>query len=260
MTDKTDVECFVAMWFGSDNDSKDEMNQLYELVIRPAIEHHNFIPYHVGKDSGADKLDETIFNAIDRATFVVVDLTHDPSSGLRGNVLFEAGYAYQRKPIIWMCREDLAENRMPFDIRQFRQIRWSGHRLLEAKKELVEVIESRISERGKQLENHEIRRLVSETWNQIIAQQDIDARATAGQIVPADAARLALFEELYGDMETRVRYKDMGLAQNEKYELMEMIRGWKKIIGILREKKKTPGKDFYTNLVYPKLRASGWLT
>ena len=30
-------ECFVAMWFGSDKASEDEMNQLYEIVIKPAI-------------------------------------------------------------------------------------------------------------------------------------------------------------------------------------------------------------------------------
>ena len=48
MDEKAVTECFVAMWFGSNKDSRDEMDQLYDLVIEPAIEHHNFKPYHVG--------------------------------------------------------------------------------------------------------------------------------------------------------------------------------------------------------------------
>lgn len=72
------TECFVAMWFGSDTDSVDEMNQLYEIVIEPAIESFNFKPYQVDKDDRADRLFDDILNAIDRADFVIVDLTHSP--------------------------------------------------------------------------------------------------------------------------------------------------------------------------------------
>jgi len=253
-------ECFVAMWFGSNSVSRDEMNQLYDVVIEPAIKHHNFKPYHVGRDAAADRLIEAILNAIDRATFVIVDLTHEPATGLRGSVLFEAGYAYRMKPVIWMCRDDLAEKSTPFDLRQFRQIRWNPNRLQAAKSELIDVIARRISERGKQRENHEIRRLVLETWKKMEDQQDIVLPDAAGSRITADESRLMLFRDLSGDLETRVNYKEMGLSQDEKYELMEMIRGWKNIIQMLVENKKVPGKDFYSKIVEPKLRATGWMS
>ena len=111
------------------------MNQLYDLVIKLAIEQQGLSPYHVGKDLKADKLDDAILEAIDRATMVVVDLTHDPKTGLRGSVVFEAGYAYKSKQVIWMCRDDLADS-APFDIRQLRQIRWNRNKLVEARSNL----------------------------------------------------------------------------------------------------------------------------
>ena len=151
-------ECFVAMWFGADSDSEAEMNQLYELVIKPAIEQQELLPYHVGKDLKADKLDEAILEAIDRATLVVVDLTHDPKTGLRGSVVFEAGYAYKTKPVIWMCRDDLADS-APFDIRQFRQIRWNRNKLVEARDQLAKVIGERIDARQVHKADHEISRM-----------------------------------------------------------------------------------------------------
>ena len=251
-------ECFVAMWFGSKGDSEDEMNQLYEMVIKPAIEHHNFRPYHVGRDAAANKLDETILNAIDRANFVIVDLTHDPATGLRGSVLFEAGYAYRMKTVIWMCRNDLAES-TPFDIRQFRQIRWSPNRLTEAKEKLVDVIENRIIERGKQRDNHEVRRLILETWKKIENQKDL-VQPNSSVSIPADQISFVIFQELCSDLKTRVKYKEMGLSQDEKYELIDMIRGWEKITQMIVARNRSPGKDFYDKHVRPKLRASGWMS
>lgn len=55
-SDNERPECFVAMWFGSDRDTEEEMDQLYELIIKPAIEQQGLSPYHVGKDIGANKI------------------------------------------------------------------------------------------------------------------------------------------------------------------------------------------------------------
>ena len=49
-------QCFVAMWFGSDTDSQNEMPQLFDVVIKPAIEVHSLKAYRVDRDPGADKL------------------------------------------------------------------------------------------------------------------------------------------------------------------------------------------------------------
>ena len=97
-------QCFVAMWFGSDADSQDEMTQLFDVVIKPAIEAHDLKAYRVDRDPAADKLDDTILNEIDKSDLVVVDLTHDRATGLRGSVIFEAGYEtslYLRASIAW---------------------------------------------------------------------------------------------------------------------------------------------------------------
>ena len=262
-TEDKQTECFVAMWFGSDRDSVDEMNQLYEMVIQPAVESFNFKPYQVDKDDRADRLFDDILNAIDRADFVIVDLTHSPKTGLRGSVLFEAGYAFRSKPVIWMCREDLADKCTPFDAAQLRQIRWNNNRLTEAKNKLKDIIRGRIKEQGKQRTNHEIKRLCSEIWKQIETAEDLHLPEHIGgsdsNIFSADQIRLLRFEEFCDDLKTRIDYKDMGLTQDEKYELADMIRGWNKFILKITEQERVPGIDFYKKLVLPKLRATGWI-
>ena len=163
-SDKTErddrPQCFAAMWFGSDEDSENEMNQLFDVVIKPGIECHALKPYRVDRDPAVDKIDATVLVEIDRSDLMVVDLTHDPETGLRGSVIFEAGYAYRKMPVIWMCREDLADQ-IPFDMRQFKQIRWNARKLLATKQELVDVIGARIRERGKESETHEVKRLIA---------------------------------------------------------------------------------------------------
>ena len=250
-------ECFVAMWFGSDIESIAAMNQLYEIIIKPAIEEQNLTPYHVGKDLGADKLDDAIMEAIDRSVLVVVDLTHDPQTGLRGSVVFEAGYAYSRKPVIWMCRDDLAGS-TPFDIRQFHQIRWNPNRLVEARELLASVIEQRIKERQVSRENHEIWRLIANKWDKIMSMVDIPLPESNG-VVPADQSRFIMLEELCDDLDTRAKYKEMGLSQDERYELIEMVRGIRKFIVLLKSKNRVFGTEQYKKLVYPRLRAAGWI-
>ena len=245
------------MWFGSDTDSVAEMDQLYDLVIKPAIEKHGIAPYHVGKDRGADKLDDAIMEAIYRSVLVLVDLTHDPESGFRGSVVFEAGYAYSRKPVIWMCRDDLADS-TPFDIRQFRQIRWNQNRLVEAREQLAGVLEERIRARQVTRENHEIWRLIAAKWNEIMTMSDIPLPEGDG-IIPADVSRFLLLEELCDDLVTRVKYKEMGLSRDEKYELIEMVRGVRKFIVLLKSKNKVFGTEQYIKMIYPKLRAIGWI-
>ena len=250
-------QCFVAMWFGSNKESSDAMNQLYDIVIKPAVEQHNLNAYRVDQDPGADKLDETILNEIDKSDLVIVDLTHDPETGLRGSVIFEAGYAYREKPVIWMCRKDVANN-TPFDIRQFKQIRWSSNKLLDARRILIDVIRTRFRERVKQSDAHEVKRLIADMWRNIESAQDITS-PIGEEVITADHIRFVQFQEFCDDLDTRVKYKDMGLTNLEKYELIEMIRGFRKIvIDLPSSRNRVAGMDVYQNMVASKLRASGW--
>ena len=250
-------QCFVAMWFGS-GDSEDEMNQLYEVAIQPSIEHHNLKPYRVDRDASVDKIDEAIVNEIDKSDLVIVDLTHDRTTGLRGSVLFEAGYAYRTKPVIWMCREDLAEQHIPFDLRQFKQIRWSTNKLLAAKIELTDAVIVRFRECGKKSQTHEVKRLIAKTWKDLANATDVTLPNK--EVVKADQFRSLLFEEFCDDLDTRAKYKEMGLSNLERYELIEMVRGFKKtVIDLPKSRDRVASMEIYRNMVESKLRASGWL-
>ncbi len=252
-------QCFAAMWFGSDEDSTNEMNQLFDIVIKPALEHHGLKPYRVDHDPAVDKIDETILAEIDKSDMMVVDLTHDRKTGLRGSVIFEAGYAYYKKPVIWMCREDLV-GQIPFDIRQFKQIRWNLRKLLDTQQELKDVIAARIRERGKETETHEVKRLISKMWSDLENAKDIPLPPNFKGVMTADQARSAIFEEFCDDLDTRAKYKELGLSTDEKYELIEMVRGFKKIvIDLPKQCGKVASMDLYKNIVEAKLKVSGWL-
>lgn len=248
-------ECFVAMWFASGTEFEAEMDKLYSEVLKPAIEWQELSPYRVDKDLGADKLDDAILDAIDRATLVVADLTHDKKTGFRGNVVFEAGYAYKFKPMIWMCRDDLADS-TPFDFRQFKQIRWKRDRLSEAKQQLADMIGERIRDRQNSKADHEIARYITNAWNQIIAIQDDNDEDT---VKHAGLIRYMLFRDFLGGVKTRVKYKEMGLSQNNKYELLKTLHDCKSMMRPYSSGKTYPRRDVYMEYVHPILRSSGWL-
>ena len=267
MNDSDNVErddrprCFTAMWFGSDEDSKDEMNQLFDIVIKLAVEHHGLKPYRVDHDHAVEKIDETVLVEIDKSDLMVVDLTHDLETGLRGSVIFEAGYAYHAMPVIWMCREVLVDQ-IPFDIRQFKQIRWNLHKLLDAKLELKDVIGARIRERGKKTETHEVKRLISKRWTDLENAVDVPLPPKFVKVVTADQIRSTIFEEFCDDLDTRAKYKEMDLSTDEKYELIELVRGFKKVVIDLPKLSgmvASMDMDMYRNMVAANLQVSGWL-
>ena len=75
----------------------------------------------------------------------------------------------------------------------------------------------------------------------------------------ADQIRSAQFEEFCDDLDTRLKYKEMGLSSLEKYELIDMIRAFKKVvIDLLKSQGKVASMDVYRKMVASKLRASGW--
>ena len=258
--DSTQPQCFIAMWFGSDTESIDQMNQLFELVIKPAVEKHNMFAYRIDQDASVNKIDEAILAEINRSVMMIVDLTHDRETGLRGSVIFEAGYGYQNadKPLIWMCRKDLGDD-IPFDIRQFRQIRWDVNKLIDARKSLEEAIRLRLKERGKERERHELWGEFSRTKKRIEETSDLDD-PTAGIKVGADNLRHVMFEEFCEDIVTRLKYKPMELDETERYELIDAFRGFKKIlIDLLKSQNRVASLEGYEKQVWNKLKSMGWM-
>lgn len=112
---------FVAMWF------HDEM-QLYKQEVQKAIRQAGYKPYIVDQDSFNGLIMDKVLNEISEAKFVIADLTSlpekDPSTGVRGGVYYEAGYAAgQGLQVILTCRDD-ATDRIHFDLKQFLGIFW----------------------------------------------------------------------------------------------------------------------------------------
>ena len=157
------IRCFVAMWLGDDESSRNEMNQLYDLVIQPALAASGIEAYRVDRDPSTDKIDDRIREQLNVCHMVLVELTHNPETGIRGSVLYEAGYAHgSEKPTIWMCREDLASS-TPFDVRQFKQVRWNLRNLKAAANELTEVAAARADEVPSRIDEDHIPNVPAET-------------------------------------------------------------------------------------------------
>jgi len=252
--------CFTAMWLGSSSDvnCQSEMNRLFDEVISPAVKEHNLEPYRVDRDPAADKIDEAIMDNIDNAKLMVVDLTHNPTTGVNGNVMFEAGYGIcAKKTVIWMCREDLID-KIPFDVQQFKQIRWNPKKLKDARLELSRAIEAKTKVLG-QARNIEAKRLISNMWNKLKGAEDIPPPPGSQQPIKADQVRFVMFKEFCGDLKTRAKYKDMGLTPQERYELIEIVRGFENRIKFLERNDRIANMDIYENWFAIRLRADGWL-
>ena len=112
------AQAFVAMWFG------EEMADIYENGIKPAIEQAKYRPIRIDKKDDVVKIDDEIIAEIRRSRFLVADSTHG-KDGARGGVYFEAGFAFGIGiPVIYTCREDMVE-KIHFDTRQYHHTVWT---------------------------------------------------------------------------------------------------------------------------------------
>jgi len=118
----TSTAAFVAMPFGVEGGpSKDEMTQYLRIGVKPGAAAAGYNAAIVGDEPHVDRIDDRILADIQKARFVVADLT-----GGNPNVLFEAGYALGLgKTVFWTCEDSRAgEVKETFDIRQYNHIRW----------------------------------------------------------------------------------------------------------------------------------------
>lgn len=124
-------QCFVAMWFS------DEMQEVYDEIISPAILESGYIPHRVDQREHNDKIDDEIIAQIRKSRFVFADFT-----GHRGGVYFEAGFAKGLGlEVFWSCLENDLKN-LHFDIRQYNCITWNKDDLDSFKKSIRNRIEA----------------------------------------------------------------------------------------------------------------------
>ena len=119
-------QAFVAMWFDK------SLNPIYEQGFCPAIEDAGYSPVRIDRKDYINKIDDEIIAEIRRSKFVVADFTQD-SSGARGGVYYEAGFAHGLNiPVIFTCRRDCIRE-VHFDTRQYNHISWQSPEELRRK-------------------------------------------------------------------------------------------------------------------------------
>ncbi|MCG8319773.1 MAG: hypothetical protein MI921_09755 [Cytophagales bacterium] len=96
---------------------QDDYRDTYNLAIKPTIEKLGFKCVRVDEIQHNATVTPEIMRQIERATFVVADLT-----GERPNVYYEVGYAHRAdKEVILMARKDHAVH---FDVASINRINY----------------------------------------------------------------------------------------------------------------------------------------
>lgn len=116
-------QTFIAMWF-------DNTTSTFRKATKDAIAAAGYKPEIVDENYHNDFIMNKVINMINDSRFVIADLTSipeekDKSSGVRGGVYFEAGYAEGRGlPVILTCEKN-AHDRVHFDLKQKSTILWT---------------------------------------------------------------------------------------------------------------------------------------
>jgi nucleoside 2-deoxyribosyltransferase len=106
-------QCFVAMRFS------DQMQEVYDEAIQPAIEAAGYKPYQVGRASHNNYITSEIIANIRRSSLMVADFSHN-----NPGVYYEAGFALGLDiPVIRTCRKDRLD-KVHFDTKQVSHVLW----------------------------------------------------------------------------------------------------------------------------------------
>ena len=115
-------QAFIAMWF--DDSTKD-----FREATKKAILNAGYEPCIVDEVHHNDFIMNQVLNLINNSQFVITDLTSikenkNKSSGIRGGVYYEAGYAQGKGlPVIYTCQKN-SMSRIHFDLKQMNTIFW----------------------------------------------------------------------------------------------------------------------------------------
>ena len=115
-------QAFIAMWF-------DDSTKAFREATKIAISNAGYTPYIVDEIHHNDFIMNQVLNLINNSQFVISDLTSieenkNQSSGIRGGVYYEAGYAQGKGlPVVYTCRKD-SMSRIHFDLKQMNTIFW----------------------------------------------------------------------------------------------------------------------------------------
>ena len=108
--------CFVVSPIGpKDSDVRKNANDVYDLVIEPALEKYDFEIIRADKISAVTSITSEIVELVQNSDLCIIDITdHNP------NVMYECGRRHETgKPYIMIAREG---EKLPFDINTIRTI------------------------------------------------------------------------------------------------------------------------------------------
>ena len=124
-------QVFIAMWF-------DPSTRFLGDLIADTTRGLGYDPFIVDRAHFGNKICDKIEIEIRRSTLLIADLTHDPDTGVRGSVYYEAGLAMGIGiPIVWTCREDQL-NLLQFDVRQYPHIPWNEQSMEAFREQLAD--------------------------------------------------------------------------------------------------------------------------
>ena len=118
--------CFIVMPFESD-----DLNDVYEYFVKPAIEENSTLVCERGDDLfGSNPVMDDIRRSIERARLIIADLTdRNP------NVFYEVGIAHTLNKDVLLLSQSMSD--VPFDLRHLRVLNYEctpkGCRILERK-------------------------------------------------------------------------------------------------------------------------------
>lgn len=103
-----------------------DVDHNYEFVIKPAVEKHGFTIQRADEISNTQTITQTIVSAINRARFVVADLTE-----ARPNCYYEVGYAHAiGKPVVILAKTGTERH---FDLAAHNWTHWDDYEDLKPK-------------------------------------------------------------------------------------------------------------------------------
>ena len=138
------TKAFMAMPFGHPY-----LNEIFEKYYVPTVDYMGFKLERVDANPGAGCITNRMLSEIERAKFLVVELTHN-----NNGAYWEAGYAEGKgKPVIYLCKRGTRKSTRPhFDIRNHQTIFWTEDTLEQAMEDLKAAIWATFPEQATPLE------------------------------------------------------------------------------------------------------------
>ncbi len=110
--------CFVIMPFKAKTAADRDLQKMYKIATKPAVEAEKFICERSDERSDTGLVTEHILTLIYKANVVIADLTNN-----NPNVMYELGFAHAfAKPVIMLVQD---AKKTPFDLQTYRFIKYS---------------------------------------------------------------------------------------------------------------------------------------